>query len=243
MRHTPVSVVAGEDGPFHRRGAAPAGKQREVQVHHRHPLEDLGADELAEGHDDSELDVGVEHVGDAVGHRDPELERALLDRRRRQRAPAAAAAVGCRHDERHVVAGVVQRPQGDDRDLGRAEEGEPRHRPRPASAQGSGAELAASRRRVPADPERAGARRIAHRLLALVLLEPLEQQDPVEVVELVLEDSSEQLVGLDGDLVSLEVEADEVDLASAGRSASAARGPTGSPPRTPTRRWTRRSPG
>src|SRR5580658_247433 len=46
--------------------------------------------------------------------------------------------------------------------------------------------------------------------LALVLVEPLDEQDAVEVVELVLEHPALELRRLDGDLVAVEVEADQV---------------------------------
>ena len=61
-------------------------------------------------------------------------------------------------------------------------------------------------------------RKDLERLLALVLVQPLHQQDPVEVVELVLEDPALQLGGLDGDLVAVEIEADEVHRVRAARS-------------------------
>ena len=47
------------------------------------------------------------------------------------------------------------------------------------------------------------------------MLQPLEQQDAVEVVELVLQQAAQQLVALDRDLVPLEVVAGEVDLLGA----------------------------
>ena len=198
-------VVAGEDGSFHRRCAPPAWKKREMQVHHRHLSKHIGADERPEGHDDAELDVCVQDVGYAARHREPELERALLHRRRRERAPAAATTVGGGHDKRHVVAGIVQGPQEADRDLRRAEESEPCHRPRP---EGSGSGVAAG---LGGAGERPGPQD-THGLFALVPLETLEEQDAIEVVELMLEDPTEQLVGFDRELVSLKVVAHEMDL-------------------------------
>ena len=49
-------------------------------------------------------------------------------------------------------------------------------------------------------------------LLAHVVLEALDHQDPVEVVDLVLEHPAQEVVGLDGDLFAVEVVAPEVDL-------------------------------
>ena len=49
-------------------------------------------------------------------------------------------------------------------------------------------------------------------LLALVLVEALDEQHAVEVVDLVLEDPGQVLVGLDRDLVAVEVEPGQVDL-------------------------------
>ena len=54
--------------------------------------------------------------------------------------------------------------------------------------------------------------------LRWLVVEVLEQEHAVEVVELVLEQPGEQLVGLDRDLVAVEVEPDEVDLLRAARS-------------------------
>ena len=48
--------------------------------------------------------------------------------------------------------------------------------------------------------------------LRWLVVEALEQQHAVEVVELVLEQPGQQLVGLDRDLVAVEVVAGEVDL-------------------------------
>src|SRR4051794_26549934 len=56
------------------------------------------------------------------------------------------------------------------------------------------------------------ASQLAHGFLALVGVEQFEQQATVEVVELVLEQAGEQLVGLEGHLVAVEVVAGEVDL-------------------------------
>ena len=73
--------------------------------------------------------------------------------------------------------------------------------------------------------------------------QPLDQQDAVEVVELVLEDPALELVGLDGELVAVEVETDEVDVVGPRRSASSGPAPTGTPRRRSTRPSTRRSAG
>src|SRR5207248_2253517 len=51
-----------------------------------------------------------------------------------------------------------------------------------------------------------------HGLLAFLGLQPLEEEHPVEVVDLVLEHSSQELVGLDLLLFSAHVEAAQGDL-------------------------------
>ena len=48
--------VAGEDRPLDRGGTAPAGQEREVEVHHRHDVEQAGRDDPAVGHHHGELD-------------------------------------------------------------------------------------------------------------------------------------------------------------------------------------------
>ena len=79
--------------------------------------------------------------------------------------------------------------------------------------------------------------------LRWLVVEMLEQQHAVEVVELVLEQPGEQLVGLERHLVAVEVDAHEMDLLRAHDLEREARAPRGSPPRRPTRRATRRSRG
>ena len=70
-----------------------------------------------------------------------------------------------------------------------------------------------------AEVERAGAQDLEG-LFALVLVEPLHQQDAVEVVQLVLEDAAFELGRLDGDLVAVEVESPPGALRWAARSPS-----------------------
>src|SRR5438067_4424502 len=71
--------------------------------------------------------------------------------------------------------------------------------------------VGARRRPAPAELGIAVAQ-LAQRLLALVGIEALEQQDAVEVVDLVLEQPGEHLVAFDRELVPVEVEAGDVHL-------------------------------
>ena len=62
-------------------------------------------------------------------------------------------------------------------------------------------------RPLPQQPLRSG---------SLLLVEPFDQQDAIKVIELVLEHSSFVLLGLDRDLVAIEVVADEMHPIGAG---------------------------
>ena len=68
-----------------------------MQVDHRQPVEHVRLDEATEGDGDAEVGAGIEDVVDAVGHRQPELERRRLDRARRRRRRRGRAA--CRRAE------------------------------------------------------------------------------------------------------------------------------------------------
>lgn len=60
-----------------------------------------------------------------------------------------------------------------------------------------------------------GQLQLAHRplcVLALIVVEVLQQQDPVEVVELVLDDPGKELVGFELDVVAVEVQSGDADL-------------------------------
>ncbi len=116
--------VAGQDGALDRRGASPAREQREVGVHHREPLQDLGTHEPAEGDDDAELGAAVDDVARALAHGDPALEREKLHRRGCWGATPPAAAVGAADHQHDLVARPDERAEDRGRDLRGAEEGE-----------------------------------------------------------------------------------------------------------------------
>ena len=105
------AAVAGQDGPLDRRGAAPAGQEREVEVDERQSLEHRRPDELAEGDDHAEIGAGADHVGDGVGDREPELQGGRLHRAGRAIAAAASPGVGPADDQHDLVAAVHQGPQ------------------------------------------------------------------------------------------------------------------------------------
>ena len=119
--------VAGQDGPLHRGRAPPAGQQREVDVHHRHLLEHVRLDELAEGDDHAELDWRLEgeDVVDLVGNGDAGGRGRGADRTGQQRSPAAPLLLRLGDGEGDVMAVADQRFQGDDRRLRRSEESQP----------------------------------------------------------------------------------------------------------------------
>src|SRR5437763_6163426 len=80
-----------------------------------------------------------------------------------------------------------------------------------ATTAGAGVPRNARRTRLAGRLDRAAAQ-LAEGLLALIGLEQLEQQPAIEVVELVLEHAGQQLVGLDRDLVAVEVVTGQVEL-------------------------------
>jgi hypothetical protein len=116
--------VAGEHGALHGCGTAPAREEREVQVHHGDGLEHVRLDELAEGHDDAELDARIDDVVDPVGDGDPAGERRRLHRARDERTSPPPLAVGLGDDDAHLVPGGDERLERGHRGVGRSEEGE-----------------------------------------------------------------------------------------------------------------------
>ena len=127
------------------------------------------------------------------------------------------AGVGPAHHQGDLEAGLVQRPQRRHGHLGRAEEDQ-----RGWAGEGDrgqagcfSASRAGGEGRSGSGSARAHLAQGPLGLLALVLVEVLEQQHAVEVVELVLEQPGLELVGLDLDLVAVEVVAGEQHLLGA----------------------------
>ena len=119
------ALVAGEDRPLDGRRTAPAGQQGEVQVDHRHLGQHVRADQASEGHDHAEVHTGVEDVVDPIRHHQPQVERRRLDRRGVEPGAPASPLVGLGDDQRDLVARLDEGAQRRDRELGRAEVGEP----------------------------------------------------------------------------------------------------------------------
>ena len=113
--------------------------------------------------------------------------------------------VGPAHHQRHVVAGVDQRPQRGHGRLGCSQKDQPGHG-RDATGRDRGPDQTS--RSLPADTSLASmaavssprdrSRRTRRACLRHVLLQPLDHEHAVEVVDLVLEHPTEELVGLDG---------------------------------------------
>lgn len=134
-------VVTAEDGPLERGSSAPAGQEREVEVHHGHPTEDLGGDQTSVGDDDTQLGAplgGGAHVAEVVGHREGQLECSCFDRARRGEHPSPPPPVGSGHHLHHLVPGVDQGPQRPDGELGGAQVDEAHRIDRPSAGQCAG---------------------------------------------------------------------------------------------------------
>ena len=195
--------------------------------------------ELAEGDDDAEVGADGQGVVDPVGDRQAEgrggrLHRARCDgalpRPRRlsgrvttratsNPSPTSASRGGT------AMAGVPRKTSR----RGRAGTG--------ASVTGGASAAAGGAWGAPALGAGLGleAAPLLQGFLALLVGHAVEHEHAVEVVELVLEEPGQQLVGLDRDLVAVEVPAAGAGPPSAGRSRRRGRGSTGSPRRTPTR--------
>ena len=78
-------LVAGQDGPLHRRRAPPSGQQGEVEVDHGQRVEHVGLDQPAVGDHHAQLGADAEHVVDLVGDGQAQLEGRRLDRAGHQR--------------------------------------------------------------------------------------------------------------------------------------------------------------
>ena len=119
-------VVAGEDGALDRRRAAPAGQEREVQVHHRDLPEQPRRDDAAVRHHDRELDAGGRQVVHVVGDGQPSSVAASLTGLGVASCPGRGG--GRAGDaECDVVAGVDQGAQRRHSHVGGAEVRQPGH--------------------------------------------------------------------------------------------------------------------
>ena len=193
---TPVAVVALEDRPLHRRGAAPPRQQREVQVQAAEPRDrqDLGRQDAP---------VGDDH--ERIGARGPRSHRLLRPfERRRPRSTRDPAPGRLRHrrwppvDPRPAGRGgfVMTRTistsaaaasalEGRHRPCVVAEEDHPQARVSPSSgrrrSRGRGSSSPSSIRRSS-----------RHHRAAALLVEAIDVQRAVEVIGLVLEDAREQ---------------------------------------------------
>ena len=96
-----------------------------MDIHHGHRVEHVVADDVAIGDDDPECGPDVEHVVEVVADGQAEAFGRSLDRRRHQVFAAAASAVGIRYHEGDVVAGLDERFERPDCDLGSTEVDEP----------------------------------------------------------------------------------------------------------------------
>ncbi len=137
--------VAGLDRAVDRRGAAPARQQRAVDVQaaqsrqRQHPF---GQDQAVGGHHQHVRACRVQRGAARRGlvrklavqaqaarlrDRNAQVERQLLDRRRRQLHAAAGRAVGLGEHQRYVVAGGVDRGECHRSELGRPGKSDAQH--------------------------------------------------------------------------------------------------------------------
>ena len=193
-----------------------------MHVHHGERVEDARRDEAAVGHDDAELGADRRDVVEAVGHLEAEIERRALDRAGRAPRPRAPAA--CRPGSPPAPP-RARRPRA------------PRARPRrPAASRGRPGgppaaarryrpgcrSAAARRRRAPLRPSgsasgrpRARVRRIRLASLRWSSSSRSTSSTPSRWSTSCWNTRAEELVGVDGDLVAVEVEPGEVDLLGA----------------------------
>ena len=81
--------------------------------------------ELAEGNDDTEIHVEIEHVVDSAGDRKAQLQSCALDRAGLESATTRSPLVGPGDDQRDLESGRDERSQRPDGHVGSAEEREP----------------------------------------------------------------------------------------------------------------------
>src|SRR5690606_30565694 len=117
--------------------------------------------------------------------RDPLLERDTLARRGLHRPPAARRAVGLRDDADHIVPLAEQRPERRDREVRRAPEEDPHTTPTVRNA-------STIRLRLHLLPA-------LQQHLPLERADPIDEEDAVQVVDLVLERTGQEPLGLDPD--------------------------------------------
>ena len=163
-----------------------------------------------------------------VEHREAGGEGALLDRAGAQRPPTAGGRVGAGDDGDDLVAAGEQRVAGRHRGLRGPGEDES-HAPERAPNSGCGLALTTG-----AGSPAHSASRIASMAGPLRRrVEPVDEQDAVEVVGLVLHAPGEQVAALDRDRVAVLVLAVRDDVAPCARSRRSGRAATGSPRRRP----------
>ena len=177
--------VAGHQGALDRCRAPPAGQQRGMDVEQLDPRQQRLADQLAEGADDSGLGLHGEdavefpRIAGVLGleQLDPELARGISGRRRGEPAPAPPWPVDGGDDQRGPVLAFRKALEDGDREIRGAEEDR-------AHSGWLGVRVLVV----------LGARAVGgalaqgpQRLLALVAIRAIQDQDAVEVVDLVLE--------------------------------------------------------
>ena len=218
--HTRLRVT-GENRPLHRRGTTPARQQREVRVHHRHDVEHVRLDELAESDDHSQLDSASSTSSTRSVTASPWPIAADLTGVGTRSLPRPRRRSGC------VTTTAMSWPAATSASsVGLRPAASPETRGATEPSSSDGVALAQG----------------AQRGLAGVGVEMLEQQRAVQMVEFVLEQARQQFVGLDRHLVAVEIETGE--CTSFGRTIGKySPGPRGSPRRRPTRRVPRRSSG
>src|SRR5690606_14029711 len=193
-RHASLTVAA-DDRPVDRRRAPQLRQERGVHVDRaeRRQLEHLPPEDLAVRDDDRDVrleraELGQERVASrplGLEDRDPLLERDTLDRRGLHRPPAARRAVGLRDDADHIVPLAEQRPERRDREVRRAPEEDPHTTPTVRNA-------STIRLRLHLLPA-------LQQHLPLERADPIDEEDAVQVVDLVLERTGQEPLGLDPD--------------------------------------------
>ena len=216
--------VAGQERPLDRRRAPPAGQQREVEVDHRQRGRARGRLISRPKATTTPRSAPTSSTSSTrCGDREAELERGRLHRAGRGRAPPPAALVGAGHDEGDVVAGGDQRPQRRHRHLRRAEVDEPaRDGPgtgrqpvvgvaRPAQPRPAGV---SSAQRARAAPGGSSCSRRYSRIASLRCSGVMRSNmsTPSRWSSSCWNSRASQLVGLDLDLVAVEVVRREQDL-------------------------------
>jgi len=121
----PGGLVSGQDGPFHGGCPPPSGQQREMNVDHGQPIQNMGLDDLPEGHHDTKIGIGVQHIVHIGGNWDVQHLGGGLHRAGRGVGPSPPALVGPGHRQGHIESGLIQCLQERHRLLRSAEVNEP----------------------------------------------------------------------------------------------------------------------